>query len=317
MLVNGVWTEDWQPVQAKDEQGRFIRQTSSFRNWITKDGQPGPTGVGGFKAQSDRYHLYVALICPWASRTLMVRELKQLQDYISVTVVNPVLSDQSWQFGGYPNSDLDTLNGHQYLHQLYSAADATFTGRATVPVLWDKVNKVVVSNESADIIRMLNSAFDDLTGSNLDLYPEQFAADIDVLNKRIYENLNNGVYQAGFASSQLAYEEAYHNVFNMLDELEARLASGQHYLFGETITETDIRVFVTLIRFDAAYHGLFKCNRNTVASMPNLFSYVKRILALEGIQQTVNFDHIKQGYYSIKTLNPNGIVPVGPKGFDL
>ncbi len=217
MLVNGVWTENWQPVQAKDKEGRFIRQTSSFRNWITKEGQPGPTGTGGFKAEKDRYHLYVAYICPWASRTLMVRELKQLTSYITISAVNPVLTEQGWQFGGYPGSDLDTLNDYQYLHELYTAADSTFTGRATVPVLWDKVNKVVVNNESADIIRMLSTAFDDLTGSTLDLYPDEFATDIDILNKRIYENLNNGVYQAGFSSSQLAYEEAYHKVFSMLD----------------------------------------------------------------------------------------------------
>lgn len=313
MLVNGVWTDNWQPVQAKDEQGRFIRQTSSFRNWITKDGQPGPTGAGGFKAEKDRYHLYIAYICPWASRTLMVRELKQLTDYISISAVNPVLTDQGWQFGGHSGADLDTLNGHQYLHELYTAADSTFTGRATVPILWDKVNKVVVNNESADIIRMLNTAFDDLTGSTLDLYPDEFVTDMDTLNKRVYENLNNGVYQAGFASSQLAYEEAYHKVFNMLDELERRLESPHTYLFGNTISETDIRVFVTLIRFDAAYHGLYKCNRNTLASMPNLSSYVKRILSIRGIGNTVKLDHIKQGYYSVKALNPTGIVPVGPE----
>nr|WP_170107624.1 glutathione S-transferase family protein [Photobacterium lipolyticum] len=313
MLVNGVWTENWQPVQAKDKDGRFIRQTSSFRNWITKDGQPGPTGTGGFKAEKDRYHLYVAYICPWASRTLMVRELKRLTNYITISVVNPVLTDQSWQFGGHPGSDLDTLNGHQYLHELYTAADSTFTGRATVPVLWDKVNKVVVNNESADIIRMLNTAFDDLTGSTLDLYPDEFATDIDALNKRVYENLNNGVYQAGFASSQLAYEEAYHKVFNMLDELENRLEGDHKFLLGDTISESDIRLFVTLVRFDVAYHGLFKCNRNTLASMPNLTRYVKRILSIKGIERTVNLDHIKHGYYSIKALNPTGIVPVGPE----
>jgi len=313
MLVNGVWTENWQPVQAKDNEGRFIRQTSSFRNWITKEGQPGPTGTGGFKAEKDRYHLYVAYICPWASRTLMVRELKQLTSYITVSAVNPVLTEQGWQFGGYPGSDLDTLNDYQYLHELYTAADSTFTGRATVPVLWDKVNKVVVNNESADIIRMLSTAFDDLTGSTLELYPDEFAIDINILNRRIYENLNNGVYQAGFSSSQLAYEEAYHKVFSMLDELEDRLEGGHKFLFGDMISESDIRVFVTLIRFDVAYYGLFKCNRNLIQQMPNLSGYINRILAIPGIGKTVNIDHIKQGYYSVKALNPNGIVPVGPR----
>ncbi len=313
MLVNGVWTKDWQPVQKKDEQGRFVRQVSSFRNWITKDGSAGPTGKAGFKAEKDRYHLYVAYICPWASRTLMVRELKGLTDYITLSVVNPELTDQGWKFDGFPGATADPLHQHQYMHQLYTRADDNFTGRATVPVLWDKKTDQVVSNESADIVRMLNQAFDHLTGSELDLYPESLAGDIDVLNEHIYHTLNNGVYKAGFASSQFAYEEAYQGVFQTLDELEERLSDGRPYLFGETITETDIRTFVTLIRFDAAYYGLFKCNRNLIAQMPNLSRYTKRIYALDGIKNTVNIDHIKHGYYSIKTLNPAGIVPVGPR----
>lgn len=299
-------------MQAKDEQGRFIRQTSSFRHWLTPNGEPGPNGEQGFKAEKGRYHLYVGLICPWASRTLMVRKLKKLDDFISVSVVNPRLTDQGWQFGGFAGSDNDSLNGATYMHELYSRADAQFTGRATAPVLWDKHTGTMVNNESADIVRMLNSAFNGLGASGPDLYPADLAADIDALNQRIYTQLNNGVYQAGFASSQAAYEEAYSNVFTMLDELEARLGDGRPYLFGERLTEADVRLFVTLVRFDSAYHGLFKCNRNTLRDMPKLHAYMHRILALEGIAETVNLTHIKAGYYSIKALNPSGIVPLGP-----
>ncbi len=312
MLVNGVWEENWQPIQAKDDEGRFIRQTSPFRSWITLDGLPGPTGSGGFKAERGRYHLYVAYICPWASRTLMVRELKGLQEVIGVTVVNPRLTDQGWQFGGYPGSDEDRLNGAGYMHELYTQADPKISGRATVPVLWDKQTGTIVNNESADILRMLNSAFAGIVNQGPDLYPQDLAAEIDTLNDDLYRDLNNGVYQAGFASSQAAYEEAYHIVFASLDQLESRLADGRTYLFGERLTETDVRLFVTLVRFDAAYHGLFKCNRNTLRAMPGLHAYMHRILALEGIASTVNLDHIKAGYYSIKALNPTRIVPAGP-----
>ncbi|KAA1172854.1 glutathione S-transferase family protein [Marinobacter salinexigens] len=313
MLVNGVWKENWQPVQAQDDEGRFIRQTSSFRNWITPDGEPGPTGQGGFKAEADRYHLYVAYICPWASRALMVRELKGLQSLIGVTIVNPRLTDQGWQFGGFSGAEDDALNGARYMHELYTKADAGISGRATVPVLWDKKTGTIVNNESADILRMLNSAFNDLVDQGPDLYPSDLADDIDALNAYIYTDLNNGVYQAGFASTQQAYDEAYLKVFTALDELEARLSDGRAYLFGDRLTETDVRLFVTLIRFDAAYHGLFKCNRNTLKSMDALYAYMKRILALDGIAETVHLDHIKAGYYSIKALNPGGIVPAGPE----
>lgn len=313
MLVKGVWKENWQPVQNKDEHGRFIRQTSSFRNWITKDGSPGSTGVGGYKAEENRYHLYVAYICPWASRTLMARELKGLKDIISVSVVNPVLTDQGWKFSGYPDSDIDELNQATYMHELYTHADPEFTGRATVPVLWDKQTKTIVNNESADIVRMFNSAFSTLVNQGPDLLPSALAEEIVTLNSFIYSHLNNGVYQAGFASSQLAYEEAYGKVFNALDRLEEQLNDGRDFLFGETLTESDLRLFVTLIRFDTAYYGLFKCNRNSIKEMPNLHNYMHRILNIEGIRNTVNLDHIKAGYYSIKALNPNGIVPLGPE----
>ncbi|MDL0431649.1 glutathione S-transferase family protein [Marinobacter sp. TBZ242] len=312
MLVNGVWKDNWQPVQAKDEAGRFIRQASPFRNWITPDGAPGPTGVGGFKAEKGRYHLYVAYICPWASRALMARQLKGLTDLIGVTVVNPRLTDQGWQFGGYPGAEEDTLNGARYMHELYTRADPQISGRATVPVLWDKHTGTIVNNESADILRMLNNAFAEIVDEGPDLYPEELAGDIDRLNEYLYTNLNNGVYQAGFASSQQAYNEAYDRVFAALDEMESRLADGRVYLFGDQLTETDIRLFVTLVRFDAAYHGLFRCNRNTLRAMPRLHAYMHRILALDGIANTVNLDHIKAGYYSIKALNPTGIVPAGP-----
>ncbi|WP_417350067.1 glutathione S-transferase family protein [Ferrimonas sp.] len=312
MLIDGRWTEDWQPVQSKDDEGRFIRQTSSFRHWITPDGAPGPTGSGGFKAEAGRYHLYVAYICPWASRVLMTLKLKGLDKLISVSVVDPRLSNQGWQFGGYPGATEDGLHGARYLHQLYTRADSQFTGRATVPVLWDKRSDTLVNNESADIIRMLGSAFDHLTGNTLNLYPQNLAGEIDSLSSQLYTELNNGVYQAGFASSQQAYEEAYHKVFAMLDQLETRLEGGRPYLLGDRLTESDLRLFVTLVRFDAAYYGLFKCNRNTLSAMPRLRDYMLRILALEGVADTVNLDHIKAGYYSVKALNPNGIVPLGP-----
>lgn len=312
MLVNGKWSGQWDPVQAKDDAGRFLRQTSQFRNWVTPDGSPGPSGIGGFAAEADRYHLYVALICPWASRTLMVRKLKGLEHVLPVTVVEPVLTDEGWRFGDYPGAGRDELNGARYMHELYTRADPHYTGRATVPVLWDKRLDTIVSNESADIVRMLNSAFDVFARNDIDLYPADLRRQIDALNGELYENFNNGVYQAGFAGSQAAYEEAYGKVFAMLDELEERLADGRRFLFGDRLTESDVRLFVTLVRFDVAYHGAFKCNRNLIAQMPALSGYLARVLALPGVGETVNIDHIKQGYYSIKALNPTGIVPAGP-----
>lgn len=313
MLLNGKWVADWQPVQAKDEKGGFVRQTSSFRNWITPDGSPGPTGEGGFKAERDRYHLYVALICPWASRTLIGRKLKKLDDVISVSVVEPALSEQGWRFGDYPGANHDELNGATYLHELYTRADPAFSGRATVPVLWDKKRRIIVNNESADILRMMNCGFGDLADPTFDLYPTDLREEIDALNARIYPRLNNGVYRAGFATTQVAYEEAFHDVFAMLDELEARLGNGRAYLFGERLTEADVRLFVTLVRFDVAYHGLFKCNLRRIADYPGLHAYQARILKIPGIRETVRISHIKRGYYSIKALNPTTIVPVGPE----
>jgi glutathionyl-hydroquinone reductase len=312
MLVNGVWSTAWTPYQNSSD-GRFVRQSSSLRNWITPDGRPGPAGEGGFPAEAGRYHLYVALICPWASRTLMVRVLKRLESLISVSVVSPVMTDQGWRFGGFPGATADHLHGFRYLHQLYSRNDPHYSGRASVPVLWDKLRNQLVNNESADIIRMLNSSFAALAPDTPDLYPKPLQGAIDALNAFYYDKLNNGVYRAGFATSQLAYEEAYADVFAALDELEERLGHGGPYVLGETLTEVDIRLFVTLVRFDSAYHGLFKCNLRRIVDYPRISRYLERIYRLPTIAETVDFDHIRHGYYSIRRLNPNGVVPLGPE----
>ncbi|MDQ0512466.1 glutathione S-transferase family protein [Ancylobacter amanitiformis] len=313
MLVDGKWVENWQPVQATDANGGFVRQVSSFRSWVTADGAPGPTGEGGFAAEAGRYHLYVALICPWASRALMARTLKGLEAAVSISILNPVLTEQGWRFGHHPGANDDTLNGATYLHEIYTRADPHFTGRATVPVLWDKHRGTIVNNESADILRIFNTGFGRLAHHAVDLYPEALRAEIDALNAAIYPRLNNGVYRAGFATTQGAYEEAFGEVFGMLDELEDRLASAGPFLAGEALTEADIRLFVTLVRFDAAYHGIFKCNRRRLADYAHLSAYLVRVLAIPGLRETVNIDHIKHGYYSIRALNPNGIVPLGPQ----
>ncbi|BCH07503.1 glutathione-dependent reductase [Mesorhizobium sp. 131-3-5] len=305
MLIEGRWTANWQPVQATDAKGGFVRQISGFRNWVTPDGCAGPTGDAGFAAEAGRYHLYVALICPWASRTLIARKLKRLENAISVSIVNPRLDDEGWVFGGYPGTVPDGINGARHLHEIYTKADPLHTGRATVPVLWDKQLGTIVNNESADIVRMFNSGFGDLA-SGPDLYPVQLRAEIDALNAEIYPRLNNGVYRAGFATTQIAYEEAFDDVFSMLDTLEVRLGKHGPFLLGDALTEADIRHFVTLVRFDAAYHGLFKCNLRRIADYPALSAYMAAMLAVPGIAETVSIEHIKAGYYSIKTLNPNG-----------
>ena len=307
MLVQGKWVENWQPVQATDAKGGFVRQTSSFRNWVTPDGDAGPTGAAGFPAEVGRYHLYVALTCPWASRTLIARMLKRLDDVIDVSVVEPELSDQGWRF-----SAGDALTGATHLHELYTRADVSFTGRATVPVLWDKATGTIVNNESADIVRMFNSGFGALADDTIDLYPEAHGPDIDAWNARIYPALNNGVYRAGFATTQVAYEEAFHGVFAMLDTVEEHLQT-HGFLSGGVLTEADIRLFVTLVRFDAAYYGLFKCNKRRISDYPAVTAYLVRMLDVPGIRETVSIDHIKRGYFSIKALNPNGIIPLGPE----
>ena len=307
MLVDGKWTEGFRPSR-DEEGGRFVRRASIFRNWITPDGQPGQSGDGGFAAEAGRYHLYVSLNCPWACRTLMVRKLKHLDEAISVSVVEPATTPQGWQFSARLG---DELYGADYLHQIYTRADPHYTGRVTVPVLWDKQRQTIVNNESSEIIRMLNSAFARIADSSIDLYPKSLAVEIDAINEDVYARLNNGVYRAGFATKQEAYEEAFRDVFGMLDELEKRLAN-RNYLIGEKLTEADVRLFVTLIRFDAAYHGLFKCNLRRIADYPNLAAYTRRILELPGIAETVSIDHIKRGYYSLRPVNPSGIVPLGP-----
>lgn len=311
MLVDGKWSANWQPVQATDAKGGFVRQISGFRSWITPDGSAGPTGEGGFKAEAGRYHLYVALICPWASRTLIARKLKGLESAVSLSVVEPIMTDQGWRFGDYPGATPDSVTGATHIHEIYTKADPHYTGRATVPVLWDKERRTIVNNESAEILRIFNSGFGDLA-SGPDLCPEALRPVIDALNDRIYPALNNGVYRAGFATTQAAYEEAFRDVFTTLDWLEARLAGDGPFLTGDAFTEADIRLFVTLVRFDAAYFGLFKCNLRRLVDYPALSAYLDRILAIAGVRETVSIDHIKQGYYSIRTLNPLGIVPVGP-----
>jgi len=311
MLVNGKWTEDWQPVQAKDEKGGFVRQISSFRNWVTPDGRAGPTGEGGFEASPGRYHLYVAYICPWASRTLIGRKLKGLEDVISVSVVEPVLTKQGWRFGDYPGATPDHVNGTTYMHEIYTWAAPDFTGRATVPVLWDKERQTVVNNESADILRMMNDGFGELARNPIDLYPVERRAEIDAFNDRIYPALNNGVYRAGFATTQIAYEDAFADVFSCLDWIEPQV-EGRPFLFADHPTESDIRLFVTLVRFDVAYHGIFKCNLRRLSDYANLRAFCRRMLDWPGIAETVNLDHIKRGYYSVESLNPTKIVPAGP-----
>jgi putative glutathione S-transferase len=316
MLINGRWAEDFQPVHGVDEEGGFVREAAVFRNWITVDGSPGPSGAGGFAAESGRYHLYVALICPWASRTLMVRKLKGLEDVISVTVLDPRLTAKAWRFAGdaeaLVGAQPDSLYGAEFLYELYLRARPDYSGQVTVPVLWDKQCETIVNNESSEIIRILNGGFGDLADNRLDLYPEGLRAEIDAINERLYESFNNGVYRAGFATTQRAHVKAVNEVFDSLKLIDQRL-DGQEFLLGDRLTEADVRAFVTLIRFDLAYHGLFKTNLKRVREYLNIRSYMQRIYQLPGIAGTVNPEHIKAGYYSIRALNPSGIVPVGPE----
>jgi putative glutathione S-transferase len=312
MLVDGKWSEAWRPVQSTDAKGGFVRQISSFRNWVTPDGAAGPTGGGDFRAEPDRYHLYAAFGCPWATRILIARQLKRLEDVVSVAIVEPAMTDQGWRFGDYPGADRDAVNGATYLHEIYTLADPHFTGRATVPALWDKERRTIVNNESADLLRMFNSGFGALADTSIDLCPADLRAAIDALNAEVYGSLNNGVYRAGFATTQVAYEEAFVAVFATLDMLERRLERGP-WLMGDRLTEADIRLFVTLARFDAAYHGLFKCNLRRIADHANLSAYLARLIAIPAFCDTFSLDHIKGGYYSIKALNPAGIVPLGPE----
>lgn len=313
LLVEGKWQDKWYDTGKTG--GRFVRQDAAFRNWVTSDGSAGPTGEEGFKAEVGRYHLYVSLACPWAHRTLIFRKLKRLEDKISITIVDPLMLEEGWTItGNFPGTLPDTVNGKTRLHEIYSLAKPDYTGRVTVPVLWDKTRSTIVSNESADIIRMLNSAFNRLDGVNatLDFYPEKLRPEIDRINKVVYDGINNGVYKAGFATTQAAYEDAVTALFDELDSVEARLAS-QRYLAGERLTEADWRLFTTLVRFDAVYHGHFKCNLRRIADYPSLWNYTRELYQVPGIADTVNLDHIKHHYYaSHRTINPTGIVPLGP-----
>jgi putative glutathione S-transferase len=311
-LVDGKWSTDWYDTKASG--GRFVRAQSGFRNWITPDGSPGPSGEGGFRAEAGRYHLYVSYACPWAHRTLIFRALKDLDNLISVSVTDAKMPDETgWSFTGTSGSTGDTLNHFDYLWQVYALADPHYTGRVTVPVLWDKQRKTIVNNESAEIIRMLNSAFNDLTGNSADFYPAPLREKIDALNARIYDTVNNGVYKAGFATTQEAYEEAFAALFESLDWLESILGETP-YLAGEEITEADWRLFTTLVRFDAVYVGHFKCNKRRIADYPNLSHYLKALYEVPGVKETVHIDHIKTHYYwSHVTINPTRIIPVGPE----
>ena len=284
---------------------------------MTADGAPGPSGEGGFKAEAGRYHLYVSLACPWAHRTLILRKLKGLESLIDVSVVSWLMLENGWTFDKAHGSTGDKLDDFDFMHQRYTADTADYTGRVTVPVLWDKKLKRIVSNESAEIIRMFNSAFNELTGNTLDFYPEPLRATIDALNERIYPAVNNGVYRAGFATSQQAYDSAFEDVFAELDHLEHHL--GDHrYLVGEYLTEADVRLFTTLIRFDAVYYSHFKCNLRRIADYPNLSNWLREMYQWPGVAETVDFEHIKGHYYaSHRTINPTGIVPKGPlQAFD-
>lgn len=310
-LVDGVWQDVW--YDTVETNGRFKRSVSQFRNWITADGSAGPTGEGGFKAEAGRYHLYVSLACPWAHRTLIFRKLKKLEELISLSVVDALMLSNGWEFKGDNGGTPDHLFGSKTLWQVYVRADPTYTGRVTVPVLWDKQKNTIVSNESAEIIRMFNSAFNDLTGSTTDFYPEELRAEIDALNTRVYDAVNNGVYKAGFATTQEAYDEAVTALFAMLDELEDRLGS-RRYLFGKRLTEADWRLFTTLVRFDPVYVGHFKCNIRRIVDYPNLSGYLRDLYQVPGVAETVDLNHIKQHYYqSHRMINPTGIVPIGPE----
>ncbi len=296
------------PVE-KDE---FVRWESQFRNWITVDGKAGSSGSGGFKAESGRYHLYVSYACPWAHRTLIYLKLKNLEEHISVSVVNPKMTEISWDFELYPDATGDTLYQSKTMQDVYDKAAGEYGGVVTVPVLWDKQQKTIVNNESSEIIRMLNSAFDGITGNAQNYYPEHLQPEIDKINAFVYDNINNGVYKTGFARTQKAYEKAFGHLFAALEKIETRLGQ-QRYLVGDTFTEADLRLFPTLIRFDSVYVGHFKCNLKRIADYPNLSNYVREIYQMPGVAETVNMDHIKTHYYwSHTSINPTRIVPKGP-----
>jgi putative glutathione S-transferase len=309
-LVEGIWRGEGHDAPSRD--GRFVRAETQFRNWVTPDGSPGPTGAGGFRAEPGRYHLYVSLACPWAHRTLIMRRLKGLEDAIDVSVVHWHMAEHGWEFRSGPGATGDHLFRLDYLYQVYTRARPDYTGHVSVPVLWDKERETIVNNESAEIIRMFNSAFDRVGATGPDYYPELLHAEIDAINHEVFEHVNNGVYKAGFARSQEAYDEAVSALFETLDQLEERL-SRQRYLAGDRITEADLRLFTTLLRFDAVYVGHFKCNLRRLVDYPRLWPYARELYQHPGVAETVDFHHIKHHYYgSMPSVNPSGIVPKGP-----
>lgn len=310
LLVDGQWQDKWYDTEASG--GRFVREDAGFRNWVTADGSAGPTGVGGFKAEANRYHLYVSLACPWAHRTTIYRKLKGLEDMISLSVVHPFMGDKGWTFAEGAGVIADPIVNASYLYEVYVAAKPDYTGRVTVPILWDKKTNTIVSNESSEIIRMLNSAFDEAGATDVNFLPKALLAEIDTINEFVYSAVNNGVYKAGFATTEAAYKEAVVMLFDALDTLEARLAD-QRYLLGDTITEADWRLFTTLVRFDAVYVGHFKCNIRRIVDYPNLWGYLRDLYQVPGIAETVSIEHIKAHYYTSHTnINPTRIIPVGP-----
>ena len=310
-LVDGVWHDTW--YDTKKSGGRFERSTAKFRNWITADGSAGPSGEEGFKAEAGRYHLYVSYACPWAHRTLIFRALKGLSDLISVSVVHPDMLSDGWTLADdYPGATGDTLYGLPFARDIYLKADPQISGRVTVPILWDKTRETIVSNESSEIIRMFNAAFNDITGDTADYWPEDLRAEIEPVNQRIYDTLNNGVYRSGFATTQAAYDEAVTELFETMEWLEDRLSTNR-YLMGDRVTEADWRLVPTLFRFDPVYHLHFKCNRKRVIDYPNLWGYARELYQWPGVAETVNFDHIVRHYhYSHESINPHRIIPINP-----
>lgn len=305
LLVNGKWEDKWYDTEAND--GRFIRENSQFRNWVTANGS------SGFRAEPDRYHLYVSLACPWAHRTLIFRRLKKLEDCISLSIVHPHMLDHGWTFASGYDCVGDKLNHKDFLYEIYLIANTSYSGRVTVPVLWDKKEKTIVNNESSEIIRMLNSEFNEYTQVKTDYYPAELRDEIDLINKTVYDNINNGVYKCGFATRQKAYSQAFMQLFDTLEMLEERL-SRQRYLVGDILTEADWRLFTTLIRFDIVYYGHFKCNKKQIRDYTSLVNYMLELYQMPNVARTVNLTHIKEHYYhSHRTINPTGIVPVGPE----
>ncbi|GJM16508.1 MAG: glutathione-dependent reductase [Thermodesulfobacteriota bacterium] len=305
LLVEGKWQDKW--YDTKSTGGRFVRRESQFRDWITADGS------SGFKAESDRYHLYISLACPWAHRALIFRKIKKLEDIISLSIVDPLMEENGWEFTDYAGTIADPINSAGYLHEIYTAAKPDYTGRVTVPILWDKKKKTIVNNESSEIIRMLNSEFNEFGDSTLDFYPEDLRDEIEKINAVVYNNINNGVYKCGFATTQEAYEEAFHKLFKTLDEIETILSKNR-YLVGDKLTEADWRLFTTLLRFDSVYYSHFKCNLRRIEEYPHMSNYIRELYQYPGVAETVNFKHIKEHYFkSHKTINPTGVVPIGPQ----